>query len=133
MNKLRKIIQQRTQHLRNILFSETVREFAVKGWKQSSKKYTKPTLANQLLRSRVITYLFWRLPFGETITVKWPRMDQQIITSDPNDLWRPWLESTVGRQGLSWNWRIKHDNKVQIKFRNAIYASEFVLRFAVDF
>lgn len=76
---------------------------------------------------------------GEVIRVKWPDGDvvidesmpqwdwtvgpsRYIIESaDPNDHYRPWLESHVGRQGWDWNWGMADtdaiDNRLTIKIR----------------
>lgn len=54
---------------------------------------------------------------GQEITVKWPvgavRLQQEpnspwdlVMSADPNDHYRPWLEQNVGRQGWDWDWRI---------------------------
>lgn len=40
---------------------------------------------------------------------------------DPNEIYRAWLESTVGKQGKDWNWDIDPDNYLNliICFRSA--------------
>lgn len=65
----------------------------------------------------------------------------QTESSDPNDHYRPWLESNVGRQGWEWDWRmVEFPNKIasdkpiapeldrlEIKFRNPEHATLFAL------
>ena len=86
--------------------------------------------------------LWWAFMPGEVFTVKWPigkivvddtmrgwdpslgaRL-QEITSTDPNDHYRPWLESNVGRQGRDWDWGILENScacdynpKLTIKIR----------------
>ena len=70
---------------------------------------------------------------GVVINVKWPngpifkefidqyRTDQQLLSADPNDHYRPWLEEHVGKQGRDWNWGMANmdatENRLTIKIR----------------
>ena len=60
--------------------------------------------------------LWWRFMPGEEIVVPWPtgeiRIRQEespiwdsVRSADPNDHYRPELESLVGKQGWDWQWR----------------------------
>lgn len=76
------------------------------------------------VRHRVkVTYgllntLWWRLMPGVRFKVAWPSTS---ISSDPNDVYRQWLERNVGRQGWDWDWMLVDndvaDNLLTIKFR----------------
>ena len=77
--------------------------------------------------------LWWRFMPGETISVAWPngpiikehmdqyRTDEQLLSADPNDHYRPWLEKNVGKQGWDWNWGLRDnnvaENRLTIKVR----------------
>ena len=83
--------------------------------------------------------LWWRYMPGTTIKVKWPvgniivlptddgwdwtlgTTRQEVFSADPNEHYRPWMESNVGRQGWDWNWRLTDndcaENRLSIKFR----------------
>jgi hypothetical protein len=84
--------------------------------------------------------LWWRFMPGTVINVRWPNATpikvgpghregwagvgppyEYIYTVDPNDLYRPWLEKYVGRQGWDWNWGMGGmdvtDNRLTIKIR----------------
>lgn len=57
---------------------------------------------------------YWRVMTGATVTVTWPKLLQTqtpagpfIITGDPNDAYRPWLEEHVGKQGRDWQWHVQ--------------------------
>lgn len=69
---------------------------------------------------------------GVIINVKWPvgwvvlREDpdgSKVSTesADPNDHYRPWMESNVGRQKWDWDWGMANtdvsDNRLTIKIR----------------
>ena len=90
--------------------------------------------------------LWWRFMPGVVINVKWPngpifkefidqyRTDQQLLSADPNDHYRPWLEQHVGRQKWDWDWgmadRDATDNRLTIKIRqkHAKYATIAALK-----
>lgn len=40
-----------------------------------------------------------------------------MLTNNPNDIFRPWLEANVGQQGLDWDWRIVRDTFDMIEIR----------------
>jgi hypothetical protein len=90
--------------------------------------------------------IWWKFMPTDTITVKWPngpvikehidqyKTDAQLLSSDPNDHYRPLLEQLVGRQRWDWNWRFEDnnitDNRLTIKIRkcHGIYATYFAIR-----
>ena len=98
--------------------------------------------------------LWWYCMPGTTVTVNWPsgwtegdHLGNQIQSADPNDHFRPWLETNVGKQGWDWDWRMGKITGAQgsgngqtilscdtltIKFRKGKekYASLFLLRYA---
>lgn len=47
----------------------------------------------------------------------------------PNQLYRPWLEMNVGKQGVAWNWNICKDNMdmMRIEFASREHATLFKL------
>ena len=61
---------------------------------------------------------WWRYMPGKTIEVAWPESSyvDGVLTNDPNDHYRPWLEHNVGKQHWDWNVSIAK-NKIIIKFR----------------
>ena len=75
---------------------------------------------------------WWRWMPGETITVAWPVGQvkinpthrhgiwsgydfeyEYVMSADPNDHYRPWLEKNVGRQGWDWNWGLRDNNSAE--------------------
>ena len=96
-----------------------------------------------------IRLLWWKLP-GTEITVKWPigwtepepapgGGFNQSNSADPNDHFRPWLETNVGKQGRDWDWRLNgNSNEISdtdtlvIKFRKGRgkYATMFILKYS---
>ena len=83
----------------------------------------------------LVSRLWWRFMPGVVISVPWPKTDYvsfgtyKVLTCDPNDHHRPWLEKYVGRQKWDWDWGCSCDNEgndfVLIKFRkkHAKYAT----------
>jgi len=68
--------------------------------------------------------IWQRIPFGKVVGIPWPGFD------DPNEIWKPWLEQTVGRQQRRWEWWLHNDVKtVKIRFLKKEDAVSFVLRF----
>ena len=85
--------------------------------------------------------LWWRFMPGVIINVAWPKgpivkefidqykTDEQWLSADPNDHYRPWLKKHVGKQGWDWNWGVcsndVSDNRLTIKIRrkHAKYAT----------
>ncbi len=81
----------------------------------------------------IIDQLWWRFVPGVVINVKWPngpvikefmdqyRSDRELLSADPNDHYRPWMEQHVGRQGWDWNWGMAgndvSENRLTIKIR----------------
>ena len=92
--------------------------------------------------------LWWRFMPGVIINVAWPKgpivkefidqykTDEQWLSADPNDHYRPWLEEHVGKQGWDWNWgmadRDATENRLTIKIRQkyAKYATIAALRWS---
>jgi len=97
-------------------------------------------------RIRRLRYeLWWRFTPGVEIKVRWPRgwvvLDEHpdgsrvsTESADPNDHYRPWIESHVGHQGWDWDWCQKDNdvalNQLTIKVRHkkAQYATIMALR-----
>ena len=85
--------------------------------------------------------LWWRFIPGVIINVAWPngpivkefidqyKTDEQWLSADPNDHYRPWMEKYVGKQGWDWNWGVcikdVSENRLTIKIRrmHAKYAT----------
>jgi hypothetical protein len=76
--------------------------------------------------------LWWRFMPGVIINVKWPQGwailhddgeggQTSVMSADPNDHYRPWMEANVGQQGWDWNWGMANndvsDNRLTIKIR----------------
>ena len=76
--------------------------------------------------------LWWRFMPGPVISVQWPRGNIVVndkdprwcdiggavwvdlgFSADPNDHYRPWLETNVGRQGWDWNWGMANNDATQ--------------------
>ena len=92
--------------------------YAIEGLRKGIKQ-DKADMAKQEIHYRMgnpISALWWKLMPGPTITVKWPICHN---SADPNELYRPWLEENVGRQGWDWDWRIGESvtDTLTIKFR----------------
>jgi hypothetical protein len=90
--------------------------------------------------------LWWRLCPGEEIVVKWPngpvikeftdqyKTDDQLLSADPNDHYRPYLTKHVGRQGIDWDWRIDNTAtdtlRIKIRQRHRAWAAYFAIKWA---
>ena len=91
--------------------------------------------------------LWWRFMPGVLISVRWPQgwvvLDQdpdgtQVSTqsADPNDHYRPLLESLVGRQGWDWDWTMMGTDAtldrltIKIRHKKAEYATMLALKWA---
>jgi len=75
--------------------------------------------------------IWWRYMPGEEVVVKWPngpvikefidqyKTDDQLLSADPNDHYRPYLEQHVGQQAWDWDWRIDNvaTDTLRIKIR----------------
>jgi hypothetical protein len=70
--------------------------------------------------SRLPENIYFNLPMGLKIRTEWPTLivyalpgpdgiRRGVTSSDPNEIWRGWLEENVGRQGIFWQWRIAYD------------------------
>lgn len=69
---------------------------------------------------------WWYCMTATEIVLPWPaefiKPDEYgdcYFSSDPNEIWRPELESNVGTQHIDWDWDIdkKIPNAIAIKFR----------------
>lgn len=81
--------------------------YAIEGLRKGIKQ-DKLDMAKQEIHWRMgnpISALWWKLMPGTTATVKWPVSHE---SADPNEMYRPWLEKHVGRQGWDWDWRISN-------------------------
>lgn len=88
--------------------------------------------------------IWWKWVPGTKITVAWPGGQPRLVpvpggwstsidSSDPNDHFREWLETNVGRQGWDWDWRLGPGiDDLEIKFRlgRRQFATAFELVFA---
>ena len=92
--------------------------------------------------------LWWRFMPGVVINVQWPngpivkefidqyKTDEQWLSADPNDHYRPWMEKYVGKQGWDWNWGVclkdVSENRLTIKIRrkHEKYATIAALRWS---
>lgn len=82
-----------------------------------------------------ISDFYRRSQLTHTIEVKWPILSyievginsrhyngliseypQWVWTADPDDHYRSWLETNVGRQYYDWDWEVEFD-KIKITFR----------------
>lgn len=75
--------------------------------------------------------MLWAIIPTVSITMPWPQGNNSITA--PTELWRPWLEEHVGRQGWSWDWRISQNcYDVEILFRRSKekYITAFLLRWS---
>ena len=113
-------------------FLGTKEEYATLMAKQEIKKRT----------ANLISICQWQYWLRTEIVVNWPHgwtpqdhLGNSALSSDPNEWYREWLETNVGRQGWSWDWRSTmlhpevHDALV-IKFRRAEDATMFALKWS---
>ena len=79
--------------------------------------------------------------FGFFKRLNWYRLSYKVIVEwppgDPNDIWRDWLETKVGKQGLTWDWRLSDESytqwersKIEVGFNNPMKATWFSMRWA---
>lgn len=82
--------------------------------------------------------IWWTVVPGTNVIVKWPvgevvvgpgsrnwsgmgPAQELVMSADPNDHYRPWLEKYVGKQGQDWDWKMLDNdatnNTLTIKFR----------------
>ena len=99
-------------------------------------------MAKQEIKKRtanLVSVCQWRYWLRTEITVVWPRgwtpqdhLGNSANSSDPNEWYREWLETNVGRQGWAWDWRIGNDggDSLRIKFRKPIDATMFALKWS---
>ena len=114
-----------------------------------SKEEYKKFMARQEIKRRtanLVSNLQWRYWLQTEVSVLWPRgwtpqdhLGNSSLTSDPNEWYREWLETNVGRQGWAWDWRIGPivevsdevgRDTIRIKFRKAEAATMFALRWS---
>lgn len=61
--------------------------------------------------------IYWKVMTGKEINVRWPAgwvEGRMFESSDPNEHYRPWLESNVGKQGKDWQWKPGQHNDLYI-------------------
>lgn len=114
--------------------------------------FTKESIINQdggmakweMIQRTANLFRIWQWRRLKTqIVVKWPRgwavlhddgQGGKVSTqsSDPNDFWRVWLETNVGKQGWQWEWRIHNtgDDLLAIRFRKPEDATLFALKYS---
>ena len=93
--------------------------------------------------ANIFANIWWKWVPGVVITVKWPYglvpvFDSpfngiMIPSADPNDHYRPWLESFIGKQGSDWDWRIGDiesdgSNRLVIKLKNKHSLNATIIR-----
>jgi hypothetical protein len=114
------------------------------GTKEEYQKY----MARQEIKKRtanLISVCQWRYWLRTEVVVNWPQgwtpqdhLGNSSNSSDPNVWYRAWLETNVGPQGWTWDWRIKNDmsyysdsvDQLIIKFRKPVDATAFALKWA---
>jgi hypothetical protein len=114
------------------------------GTKEEYEKY----MARQEIKKRtanLISVCQWRYWLKTEVVVDWPQgwtpqdhLGNSAESADPNVWYRAWLETNVGPQGWTWDWRIKNDmsyysdsvDQLIIKFRKAADATAFALKWA---
>lgn len=84
---------------------------------------------------------------GVLISVRWPQgwvvlnhdpdgSQVSALSADPNDHYRPLLESLVGRQGWDWDWTMMGTDAtldrltIKIRHKKAEYATMLALKWA---
>jgi hypothetical protein len=64
--------------------------------------------------------------FPYSIVMPWPTLPRYEFT-DPNAVWRDYMEENVGRQYFQWDWGMQFPNHVRIFFEDEISAMQFKL------
>lgn len=113
------------------------------------------SIIQSILRSRLVSRLWWQYAPGEKIQVRWPRGEIIVnhedprwvdlggavwvnlgFSADPNDHYRHELENLVGTQNWDWGWTMEGNDAAQdrltIKFhrRHASWASYFAMKWS---
>lgn len=104
-----------------------------------------------LRTANVLWNLRWRYWLKSEVIIDWPSgwapLDDSgelhANSSDPNTWYRWWLEKHVGRQRLTWDWKMQigsnthvvgyehlYNDKLILKFRNPAHATMFALKYA---
>jgi hypothetical protein len=114
------------------------------GTKEEYQKY----MARQEIVKRtanLVKILQWRYWLRTEVVVDWPQgwtpqdhLGNSAQSADPNVWYRAWLETNVGPQRWTWDWRIKNDmsyysdsvDQLIIKFRKPVDATAFALKWA---
>jgi hypothetical protein len=111
------------------------------GTKEEYEKY----MARQEIVKRtanLVKILQWRYWLKTEVVVDWPQgwtpqdhLGNSSNSSDPNEWYREWLETNVGSQGWTWDWRSEmlHPevrDVLIVKFRKATDATAFALKWA---
>lgn len=63
------------------------------------------------------------------VTIDWPG-PPEFNSSDPNDIYRGWLEEHAGEQGKDWHWGLVENFQIGIYFQDPAVAILFRLTFA---
>jgi hypothetical protein len=101
-----------------------------------------------------MNWVFWYLFPTVQLKLKWPvgevvvepgapgwdwamgATKQLVMSADPNDHYRPWLEKHVGKQAWAWDWKMAEndvaDNRLTLRIRRdkAKYATLAAVRWA---
>lgn len=115
---------------------------------------------DKILNFSITHWFFWSVLPGPIVSVKWPSgkiiivddehpdwdwtlgaTKQEVYSSDPNDFYRDWMHTNIGRQGRDWDWRIGKfewtdtgdgEFKLEIKIRQskAQYASIILMKWS---
>ncbi|CAB4130025.1 hypothetical protein UFOVP116_232 [uncultured Caudovirales phage] len=104
---------------------------------QSSKTWGKSVKSAM---NDFVETMWWRFLPGTVINVRWPaQVEVQLprhpqitcVTTDPNDIYRPHLETYCGKQLVDWHWRTNGES-LDIKFRpgKSRWATLFAIRWA---
>lgn len=88
--------------------------------------------SNYKILNLALGWIFWHLFPTTEFRAKWPvgevavtpeigATQQLIMSADPNDHYRPWMEANIGKQGWDWDWKITGndvaDNCLTIRVR----------------
>ena len=116
-------------------FLGTKEEYQILMAKQEIKKRT----------ANLVSICYWRYWLSTEVVIPWPsgwtpqdHLGNSVLSSDPNTWYREWLETNVGRQEWTWDWRISNNmsyysdspDQLCIKFRRAEDATMFILKFS---
>ena len=88
-----------------------------KMWPITSEYYQKVRVSFEMREksSQFTSQLWWKFMPGIEVVLLWPdgkvkiRNEDCVLSADPNDHYRPWLEENVGKQGWDWDWKVHGD------------------------